>query len=145
MKVYSNLMNNNSKINASVIAYKDSDNNIDTLDNILSNKSYKQQSFSNVSCSADTQTTLVTLTLPKGIWVVTGNFNYSSISLRYYLTLHSGSAQVCAMSAYDNAGAVGGGITNIIVLTQETNITMRIWPNSKTVSLSGTLKAVKYL
>ena len=145
MKVYSNLINNNSKINASEIAYKDSDNNIDTLDNILSNKSYKQQSFSNVSCNADTQTTLVTLTLPKGIWVVTGHFNYSSTNLRYYLSLHSGSSQVCAVSSYDNAGAVGGLITSIIVLNQETNVTMRIWPNSKTVSLSGILKAVKYL
>lgn len=145
MKVYSDLMNNNSKINASEIAYKDSNNNVDTLNNILSNKSYRQQSFSGVSCSADTQTTLVTLTLPKGTWVVTGNFNYSSISLRYYLSLYSDSAQVCAMSAYDNAGVVGGVITNIITLTQETNITMRIWPNSKTVSLSGTLKAVRYL
>ena len=145
MKVLSNLMGNNSKINASEIAYKDSNNNVDTLDNILSNKSYKQQSFSNVSCSADTQTTLVTLTLPKGTWVVTGNFSYNSSNLRYYLSLTRDSTQVCAVSSYDNAGIVAGLITDTIVLTQEAIITMMVWPNSKTVSLSGTLKAVKYL
>ncbi len=46
MKVYSNLMGNNSKINASEIAHKDSSNNIYTLEKILNvNNSYANASY----------------------------------------------------------------------------------------------------
>lgn len=42
MKVLSNLMGNGSKIKASEVAHKDSDDNVDTLDNILNNLHLKK-------------------------------------------------------------------------------------------------------
>ena len=140
MKVLSNLMVNNSKIKASEIAFKDSNDNINTLDTILNNKNYKYINFSNISCNANVTNTLATLTLPEGIWVVVGAFTYDSSNLRYYLNIDN----EAAVSIYDNAGNVAGNISAIINVTTEKNISLTIWPN-KAVTLSGKLRAVKYL
>lgn len=59
MKVYSNLMNNNSKINASEVAYKDSNNKIYTLKEILEKKSAMTISSNTTqSLSANTSATI---------------------------------------------------------------------------------------
>ena len=141
MRVYNNLMGNDSKINASEIAYKDSDNNIDTLDNILSNKSYKVQSFSNVSCTKNSTNNLAQLALTKGLWIVIGQFTYDGSNLRYFFNVGS-----FGLSSYDNNGIVAGNICGIYNVTGEsTTATLSLWPSDKNVIVSGSLRAIKYL
>lgn len=134
-------MGNDSKINASEIAYKDSDNNIDTLDNILSNKSYKVQSFSNVSCTKNSTNNLAQLALTKGLWIVIGQFTYDGSNLRYFFNVGS-----FGLSSYDNNGIVAGNICGIYNVTGEsTTATLSLWPSDKNVTVSGSLRAIKYL
>lgn len=148
MKVYSNLNGDNSKINASEIAYKDNDNNIDTLNNILDNSTkYVSKTFTNVSCSRNSTTNLATITLPKGMWVVTGYFYYSGNNLRYYTTLTSTFGIEVSTSCYDNSGIVAGNITTIITNNndEEFNVTLTLWPTDKDITVGGNIKAIKYL
>ena len=135
-------MGNNSKINASEIGYKDSNNNMDTLDNILSNKSYKAKNFSNISCPQNTATILSTLTLTKGVWVVVGHFGYNGNNLRYFFNIGS----YGVVSSYDNGGIVAGNVTAIINVTGESlNLELSLWPTDKNITVDGNFKAIKYI
>ena len=137
-------MGNNSKINASEIAYKDINNNVDTLDNILNNSSsLVEQSFSNKSCTHDALTTLKSIQIPAGRWIIVGQFVYNGTNLRYYLNLNNGTNDIAAISSYDNAGIVAGNISTIIEVSQPTTISLNIYPNTKTIAADGYLKAIK--
>ena len=119
-------------------------NNANELENLQNSTQYLIQNFSNKSCAKNTSTNLATLTLPKGRWIIVGQFNYSSSNLRYYMTITSSTGLETAQSCYDNAGVVGGNISAIVVASEEKNVTLTLWPTDKDITVSGNIKAIKY-
>jgi hypothetical protein len=84
---------------------------------------------------------LVDFNLTTGVWVVVGNFIYNGSDLRYYLNLGS----YGATTAYDKNGNVAGNVSAIVNVTSETtNIFLSLWPTDKNITVSGSLKAIKY-
>lgn len=116
-------------------------NNAQELTNIQNSKNYLVQSFSDASCTQNTSNNLAGFNLTTGVWVVVGNFKYVGSDLRYYFNI-SGYGET---SSYDNNGNVAGNVSAIVNVTEETkNIVLTLWPTDKNVTVSGTLKAVKY-
>lgn len=116
-------------------------NNAQEVENIQNSKNYLVQTFSNASCTQNTGNNLAGFNLTTGVWVVVGNFIYAGSDLRYYLTL----GNYGAMSAYDKSGNVAGNVSAIVNVTSETtNIVLNLWPSDKNVTVSGSLRAVKY-
>lgn len=116
-------------------------NNAQEVENIQNSKNYLVQTFSNASCTQNTGNNLAGFNLTTGVWVVVGNFIYAGSDLRYYLTL----GNYGAMSVYDKSGNVAGNVSAIVNVTSETtNIVLNLWPSDKNVTVSGSLRAVKY-
>lgn len=115
-------------------------NNALEVENIQNSKNYLSQSFSNVSCAQNSTTNLAQITLTTGTWVLVGQFSYEGSNLRYFLNVGSFS-----MSAYDNGGIVAGNVCGIFNITETSSvITMSLWPSDKNITVSGSLRAVKY-
>ena len=115
-------------------------NNALEVTNIQNSKNYLVQTFSNVSCTQNSTTNLTQITLTTGTWVLVGQFSYEGSNLRYFLNVGSFSTSV-----YDNSGIVAGNVCGIYNVTGTTAvITMSLWPTDKNVTVSGSLRAVKY-
>lgn len=116
-------------------------NNAQEVENIQNSKNYLVQTFSNASCTQNTSNNLAGFNLTTGVWVVVGNFKYVGSDLRYYFNI-SGYGET---SSYDNNGNVAGNVSAIVNVTEETkNIVLTLWPTDKNVTVSGSLKAIKY-
>ena len=116
-------------------------NNALEVENIQNSKNYLSQSFSNVSCTQNSGNILTSFNLTTGTWLVVGNFIYNGSDLRYYFNIGS----YGVTSAYDKNGSVAGNVTAIVDVTEETrNIILNLWPSDKDVTVSGSLRAVKY-
>lgn len=106
---------------------------------------YVNQSFTNVSCNSNTMNLLVTTEIPEGTWVVVGYFFYNGSNLRTYMSLALNNEEQIVNSSYDNSGNVAGQICGIIDATETSNLSFSLWPTDKTITVSGYIKAVKYL
>lgn len=116
-------------------------NNATEVENIQNGLNYLVQTFSNASCTQNTSNNLAGFNLTTGVWVVVGNFKYIGSDLRYYFNI-SGYGET---SSYDNNGVVAGNVSAIINVTAETtNIVLGLWPTDKNITVSGSLKAIKY-
>ena len=119
-------------------------NNANEVENIQNAKQYVTQSFTNVSCTQNTNNNLTNFNLTEGIWIVIGYFFYNGSDLRTYLTITSNNAEEINTSSYDNSGSVAGQICGIINVQNTSNIVFKLLPTGKNITVSGYLKAVKY-
>jgi hypothetical protein len=119
-------------------------NNANEVENIQNGKKYLIQSFSNASCTQNTNNNLASFNLTEGIWIVVGYFFYNGSDLRTYLTITSNNVEEITTSAYDNSGSVAGQICGIINVQNTSNIVFKLLPTGKNITVSGYLKAVKY-
>lgn len=119
----------------------DKTNLVNAVNEIKNSKNYLVQTFSNASCTQNSSNNLAGVNLTTGVWVVVGNFKYSGSDLRYYFNISS----YGETSSYDNNGIVAGNVSAIINVTAETtNIVLSLWPTNKNITVSGSLKAIKY-
>ena len=82
----------------------------------------KEVSFSNVIVTS--KTTLASLTIPAGVWMICAHCQYQTQNLRWYLSLDGANIQ---MGAYDNSGWIDGQIAGIVTPTSNTTYTLFAW------------------
>lgn len=95
---------------------------------------------SNIYCKTNSSTQLCSLTLPPGLYVLIGSFDWHSNQLSYYFTVGDRS-----LSAYDNEGYVSGTVSTIVgSLTSNTTVASYMWPRNQDITLFGaSLKAIR--
>jgi hypothetical protein len=119
-------------------------NNATEVQNIEDGLNLVEGTFSSVSCTHDTLTNVKNIQLTAGTWIVIGQFEYNGNDLRYFLTVNNGNDVIASSSVYDKYGIVAGNVCGIVQLTGTSQISLSIYPNTKTISISGFLKAIKY-
>lgn len=96
---------------------------VNTINNTLANiGDIRESAFSNIAVTE--RTTLTTLTLPAGIWVITAHCQYQTHNLRWYLSIANTEIQ---MGAYDNSGWIDGQIAGIVTPSASTTYTLSAW------------------
>ena len=113
-------------------------------DSITAIGDIRESTFSNIAVTE--KTTLTTLTLSAGIWIITAHCQYQVQDLRWYLSITNAEIQ---MGAYDNSGWVDGQITGIVTPAASTTYTLLAWTMdangdiAQTTCSTGYLKAVR--
>ena len=108
------------------------------LVNYSQNVQYYQKSFSNVTADKGTSTTLDSITIPAGKYVLVGFARYVGTDLRYHITLGNANS-----SAYDNSGNVAMNVSDIVEIDKETTYDLKLWPSTKAVTVDGWIKAIR--
>jgi len=111
------------------------DNSTSSIGNIY------EQSFSDVNVpkgETQTNTTVATINLSAGIYVIVGHFTSPVYDYRCVLSMNDNT-----VSVYDNNGYVNGTITNIINIQDGGYVNLVIGYGSKDTTASGYIRAVK--
>lgn len=89
-----------------------------------------------------TANVITSLAIPKGIWIVGGNWYYEGNDLSTYTSIN-GINFAGATSAYDNLGWVNGNTIGLCNSNGTAVAQLNVWPRNKTVPLHGLVWAIK--
>lgn len=109
-------------------------------DSITAIGDIRESTFSNIAVTE--RTTLTTLTLSAGIWIITAHCQYQVQDLRWYLSITNAEIQ---MGAYDNSGWVDGQIAGIVTPAASTTYTLLAWTMDANGDIAQTTCSTGYL
>ncbi len=95
-----------------------------------------------LTCANSTSTTIASMTLTKGTWIIFGNHEFSeSFDYYYQDRLYNGSSAIAGAILRVSANAGGGGVITVPLKITSNSATI----NYKTIQYSGSTRTAKYV